>query len=61
MKFSQLTEYNMRNAFIGKSSTKCGGETSPRSFSEKSPLSRSLDIVYSLIQFVFIVCQVENY
>ena len=31
MKFSQLTQYNMRNIFLEKSSIKCGGETSPRS------------------------------
>ena len=31
MKFSQLTQYNMRNIFLEKSSIKYGGETSPRS------------------------------
>ena len=35
MKFGQLIERNMRNIFIEKSYTKCGGETSPRSFSRK--------------------------
>ena len=34
MKFDQLTDYNMRNIFLEKSYTKCGRETSPRSFSE---------------------------
>ena len=29
-KFGQLIEYNMRNIFIEKSFTKCGGETIPR-------------------------------
>ena len=29
MKFSQLIEYNMKNIFLEKSYTKCGGETSP--------------------------------
>ena len=43
MKFGQLIEYNMRNIFLEKSYTKCGGETSPRPFSEKSKLSISLD------------------
>ena len=33
MKFGQLTEYNMRNIFLEKSYTKCGGETIPRPFS----------------------------
>ena len=27
MKFSQLIEYNMRNIFLEKSFTKCGGDT----------------------------------
>ena len=35
MKIGQLTEYNMRSIFLEKSYTKCGGETSPRLFSEK--------------------------
>ena len=43
MKFGQLTECNMRNIFFEKSYTKCGGETSPRTFSEKLKLSISLD------------------
>ena len=38
MKFGQLREYNIRNIFLGKSYTKCGGETSPRPFSEKLKL-----------------------
>ena len=43
MKFSQLIECNMTNIFLEKSFTKCGGETSPRPFSEKLKLSISLD------------------
>ena len=43
MKFGQLIEYNMRNVFLKKSYTKCGGETIPRSVSKKSNLSISLD------------------
>ena len=43
MKFCQLIECNMRNIFLEKSCTKCGGETSPRPFSEKLKLSISLD------------------
>ena len=42
-KFGQLIECNMRNIFLEKSYTKCGGETSPRPFSEKLKLSISLD------------------
>ena len=42
-KFGQLIEYNMRNIFLEKSYTKCGGETIPRLFSKNSKLSISLD------------------
>ena len=53
MKFGQLIECNMRNIFLEKSYTKCGGETSPRPFSEKLKLSISLDqqskVLYSLL------------
>ena len=42
MKFGQLIECNMRNIFLEKSYTKCGGETSPIPFSEKLKLSISL-------------------
>ena len=52
MKFGQLIEYNMRNIFVKKSFTKCGGETGPRPFSGKLKLSISLDqsskVLYSL-------------
>ena len=43
MKFGQLIEYDMRNTFLEKSYTKCGGETRPRPFSRKLKLSISLD------------------
>ena len=43
MKYDQLIESNMRNTFLEKLFTKCGGETSPRPFSEKLKLSISLD------------------
>ena len=42
MKFGQLIEYNMRNIFVEKSYTKCGGETIPRPLSKKSKFSISL-------------------
>ena len=52
MKFGQLIEYNMRNIFLEKSYTKCGGETNPRPFSGKQKLSISPDqsskVLYSL-------------
>ena len=34
MKFCQLIEYNMKNIFLEKPYTKCGGKTTPRSFSK---------------------------
>ena len=39
MKFGQLIECNMRSIFLEK----CGGETSPKPFSEKGKLSISPD------------------
>ena len=35
MKFGQFIKYNISNIFFSKTFTKCGGETSPRSFSKK--------------------------
>ena len=58
MKFGQLIEYDTRNIFHENSYSKCGGETVLRPFSKKSKLSI---IVSSLIEFAFIVCQVEGY
>ena len=43
MKFAQLIEYDTTNIFLEKSYMKCGGEIIPRSFSQKSKLSISLD------------------
>ena len=43
MKFGWLIECNIRNTLLEKSYTECGGETTPRPFSEKSNLSKSLD------------------
>ena len=43
MKFGQWREYNMKNIFFVKPYTKCGGETSPRPFSENLKLSISPD------------------
>ena len=43
IKFGQLIGYNMRNIFLEKSYTKCGGETSHRPFSEKLKFGISLD------------------
>ena len=43
MKFCALTEYNIRNIFLEKSYSKCGGETIPRFLSKKIKLTISLD------------------
>ena len=39
----QLIESNMRNIFLEKLYTKCGGKTSTRSYFKKSKLKTSLD------------------
>ena len=43
MKLGQLIEYKVRNIYLKKSCTKCGGETIPRLVSKKSKLSIPLD------------------
>ena len=43
MKLSQLIEYKMKNLFLEKSHTKCGGETITRSFYKNLKLSIPLD------------------
>ena len=51
MKFGQLIECNMRNIFLEKSYTECGGETIPRPLFKKSKLSVSLD-QYSKVSYI---------
>ena len=53
MKFGQLTECNMRNIFLEKSYTKCGGETIPSSFSKNLKLSKSQDQYLNVLSLVF--------
>ena len=53
MKFHQLIEYNMRDIFREKSSTKCGTETIPRHFSKTSKLSVSLDQYSKVLYILF--------
>ena len=53
MNFGQLREYNMRNIFLKKPYTKCDEETSPRPFSEKLKLSKSLDRQSELLRSSF--------
>ena len=65
MKFGQLIECNIRNIALGKSYSKCGGETSLRPFSEKLKLSMSLDqlskVLCSLLLFYDMLRAVEIY
>ena len=49
MKFHRLIEHNMMYTFFGKSSTKYGGEASPRPFYKKSKLSISLDQQHGML------------
>ena len=58
IKFGQLIEYNMRKNFLEKSYTKCGGETIPRPFSEKSKLSISLDQQSKVLYNLFYCIQI---
>ena len=55
MKSGQLIEYDMRNIFLGKSYTKCGGETIPILFSKKSRLSISLDQYSKVLYTLFLL------
>ena len=54
----------MRNIFLEKSYTKCGGETIPRPFSKKSKFSLSLDhhskVLYILCLLFAKLRTVEN-
>ena len=61
MKFGQLIEYNMRNIFLEKPCTKCGGETSKTFFEKIKNEHISGTITWSFTQFFFIGCQVEGY
>ena len=51
MKFGQLVECITKKLFFEKSCTKCGGETSPRHFSEKWKLSICLDQQFNIVCF----------
>ena len=49
MEFGQLIEYNMRNIFLEKSYTKCGGKTSSRTSSKKSKLYLWIISLYFIV------------
>ena len=55
MKFGQLREYNLKNIFLEKSYTKCGGETIPRPFLKKSKLSMSPDQYSKVLYVLFLL------
>ena len=65
MKLGQLIECNMRNIFLEKPYTKCGGETNSRPFSEKLKLGISLDqqskVLYSLFLLYAKLSAIEVY
>ena len=52
MKYDQLLEYNIRNIILEKLHTKCGGETSPGPFSEKSKLTISTVLLYPKLRAI---------
>ena len=57
MKFGQLIEYDMRNSFLEKPYTTCGGEASPRDFYKKKNQNWAYLWIDSLkcYKFVFIL------
>ena len=55
MKFGQLIERNMRNIFLEKSYTKCGGETIPRPFPGNLKLSKSQDQQSKVLNRLFLL------
>ena len=64
MKVGQLIEYNMRDIFLDKSYTKCGVEASPRPFSGKLKLSKSLDQqpkVFTVCFYYILSCWLSKY
>ena len=61
-KNGRFIEYNMRSIFFEKWYTESGGKTSPRSFSEKSKLSISLDEQYEMLHSLFLLyVQIDGY
>ena len=61
-KNGRFIEYNMRSIFFKKWYTECGGETSPRSFSEKLKLSISLDEQSEMLHSLFLLyVQIDDY
>ena len=59
MKPGQLIEYSLRNIFLEKSYTKCGGETILRPFFKKLKSSISLD-QYSKISYILFLLYAKS-
>ena len=55
MQSDQLIEYNLRNIFLEKSYTRCGGETILWPFSKKSKLSISLGQYSKALYILFLL------
>ena len=57
MKFGQLIEYNMRNIFIEKSYTKCGGETVVIKFHSLVAFNpgQGYDVINFVINLIFLI------
>ena len=57
-----IAKYDLRNIFLEKLCTKCGGETSPRPFFKKLQLSISLDQQFQVSHSLLLLyVQVEDY
>ena len=52
MQFGQLIEYNLKNIFLEKSFTKCGGKTFPRPLFKNS---KSLDQISKVLYILFLL------
>ena len=64
MKRGQLIGYNMKNIFLEKAYTKCGGETSSRPISKKLKLSMNLSLDQQsehLYSFLLFYVKIEDY
>ena len=55
MIFGRLIGYNLKNIFLEKSLTKCGGETIPRLFFKKPKLNISLDQYSKFLYILFLL------
>ena len=62
MKFGQSIEHTIRNIFLKKSNTRCGGEACLRPFYRKSKSSICLDHQFEMLKSLFVLnVQLEVY